>query len=89
VASDVRLFFLRRRDVERRRQRIISLMLRNKLVSPGGFVTSVKLLGLMLWVLVNVVKSSVLDTLKFVAFDWVRVVFRALSGKKASVPAAE
>lgn len=71
-----------RRNVERRRQRIVSLMLRNKLVAPGGFVTSVKLLGLMLWILVNVIKTSVLDTLKFVAFDWVRVMFRAFTRKQ-------
>jgi len=57
-------------------------MLRNKLVAPGGFVTSVKLLGLMLWILVNVIKTSVLDTLKFVAFDWVRVMFRAFTRKQ-------
>ena len=75
-------FRLHRRNVERRRQRIVSLMLRNKLVAPGGFVTSVKLLGLMLWILVNVIKTSVLDTLKFVAFDWVRVMFRAFTRKQ-------
>jgi len=65
----------------RRRQTVITLLLRNKLASPAGLITSVKLLGLMVWVVGSVMTTSLLETVRFLLFDSVRLAFKQLTGK--------
>lgn len=69
-----------RRDLDRRRIRVIKTLIKNKLASPAGLLTSLKLFAMMTYVAAAVMTSCFFEAIRYMMFRQAKFIFKTLSG---------